>query len=331
MDIVRWGMIGHGSVTEVKSGPPLYKCEHSVLRGVYGRNKEKALDYAKRHRIGLVYDTVEQMLADPEIDAVYLPLPPNLHRDYALRCIDAGKIPYIEKPMAMNYGECVEIMERATAKHLPVYVAFYRRGLEKFLKIKSIIDAGDIGSVRSVEIRHYLPPEAADRDRNKLPWRLIPEISGGGKFLDMAVHVLDILDFLVGPITEARGFATNQGGLYDVEDTVTAGFQFTSGVLGSGSWCYVADHAEEGVRILGDRGSLSFEALGYGPLTLRQGDQTRVFHFNAPEHIGQPYIQSIVNELTGRGKSNANLASASNVIKITDQILADYRKRYTDK
>jgi len=331
MDIVRWGMIGHGSVTEVKSGPPLYKCEHSVLRGVYGRNKEKALDYAKRHRIGLVYDSVEQMLADQDVDAVYLPLPPKFHRDFALRCIDAGKIPYIEKPMAMNYGECVEIMERAAVKGVPVYVAFYRRGLEKFLKIKSIIDGGEIGSVRSVEIRHFLPPEPADRDRNNLPWRLVPEISGGGKFLDMAVHVLDILDFLVGPITEARGFAANQGGLYDVEDTVAASLRFESGVLGSGSWCYVADHAEEGVRILGDQGSLSFEALGYGPVTLRRGDQSQVFHFNAPEHIGQPYIQSIVNELTGRGKSNANLASAANVIKITDQILADYRKHYTDK
>jgi len=125
-------MIGHGSVTEVKSGPPLYKCEHSVLRGVYGRNKDKALDYAKRHRIGLVYDSVEQMLTDPDVDAVYLPLPPKFHRDFALRCIDAGKIPYIEKPMAMNYGECVEIMERGKAKGVPVYVAFYRRGLEKF-------------------------------------------------------------------------------------------------------------------------------------------------------------------------------------------------------
>ena len=112
---------------------------------------------------------------------------------------------------------------------------------------------------------------------------------------------------------------------------MAAGFRFENGVLGSGLWCYVADHAEEGLRILGDQGSLSFEALGYGPVTLRRGDQSRVFHFNAPEHIGQPYIQSIVNELTERGKSNANLASAANVIKITDQILADYRKRYEGK
>jgi predicted dehydrogenase len=322
-------MIGHGSVTEIKNGPGLYKAERSSLRGVYGRNVEKAKDYAARHGVGIVYDSVDAMLSDPEIDAVYMPVPPKFHKEYALRCLEAGKIPYIEKPMAMSYAECEEIIRKAAEKGLPAYVAFYRRGLEKFHRIKVMLDSGEIGRIRYVEVKQVMPPEASDYDREHLPWRLIPEISGGGKFLDMAVHVLDILDFFFGKIVEAKGMATNRGGLYEVEDTVTASFRFANGVPGSGLWCYVADHAEEYVRIVGDAGSIVFEGMGYGPVTVQRGESKTVHEFKAPQHIGMPYVQTIVDELVGRGKSPADLESAANIIRVTDLVLGDYRVRYT--
>lgn len=328
MKNVCWGMIGHGSVTEVKSGPGLYKSDHSRLKGVFGRNADKARDYAKRHGIEHVYETVEDMLLDPEIDAIYLPLPPKFHKDYALQCLEAGKIPYIEKPMAQTYEDCLEIMAKATEKNLPVYVAFYRRGMEKYNKIKSLLDQNLIGKVRSVEVRHLMRPEPMDYDKDNLPWRLIPEISGGGKFLDMGVHILDLLDYFFGHIVECNGFADNFGGLYKVEDTVSASFKFENGVIGNGLWCYVADHNEEYIRIIGESGTMKFEGLGYGPLILDVGDKREVIEFMAPEHVGMPYIQSIVNEMLGIGKSPSDLESAANVIKVTDHLLGDYRKRF---
>jgi len=331
MKNVRWGMIGHGSVTEVKSGPGLYKSEHSTLKGVYGRNSEKAHDYAARHGIEHVYASVDEMLGDPEIDAVYLPVPPKFHKDYALRCLESGKIPYIEKPMAQTYEDCLEIIKKADETGLPVYVAFYRRGMEKYIKIKEMLEDQLIGKVRCVEVRHLMPPEASDFDRENLPWRLVPDIAGGGKFLDMGVHVLDILDFFFGSIIEANGVAENLGGLYEVEDTVSASFKFESGVVGNGLWCYVADHAEEVVRIIGDSGTMTFEGLGYGPVTVVNSDGEKQISFTPPEHVGMPYIQTIVNEIAGYGKSPANLKSAANVIRVTDQILEEYRKRYKRK
>ena len=331
MKTICWGMIGHGSVTEVKSGPGLYKSEHSALKGIYGRDPEKAKDYAKRHGIEHVYASVEDMLRDPEIDAVYLPVPPKFHKDYALKCLEAGKIPYIEKPMAQTYEDCLEIMEKADEKGLPVYVAFYRRGMEKYIKIKALLEAQIIGQVRCVEVRQLMPPEKTDFDRENLPWRLLPDIAGGGKFLDMGVHVLDILDYFFGAIVEANGIAENLGGLYDVEDTVSANFKFESGVIGNGLWCYVADHSEEYVRIIGDQGIMTFEGLGYGPVTVVNKDGEKEFSFTPPEHVGMPFIQTIVNEMAGYEKSPANLKSAANVIRVTDQILNDYRKRYKQK
>ena len=328
MDQVRWGMIGIGDVAERKSGPGLYKAKGSLLRGIYGRNPQKAQDFALRHGVDIVYDSVDDMLADPMIDAVYMPVPPKFHKEYAIRCLEAGKIPYIEKPMAMNQAECVAIVEKAREKSLPAYVAYYRRSQERFIKVKEILESGAIGRLRSVELRQIQPPEPAEMDMHNLPWRLDPSVSGGGKFLDMAVHVLDILDFLIGRIVEVKGMAANLGGLYQVEDTVSASFRFENGVLGSGLWCYVGDHSEELVRIIADKGSISFEGMAYGPVTVQGGSMQTVYQFTAPEHLGMPYIQSIVDELLGLGKCPADLKAAVNTTWVADRILEDYRSSY---
>ncbi len=318
-------MIGIGDVAERKSGPGLYKAKGSMLRGIYGRNAQKAQDFARRHGVDIVYDSVDDLLADPMIDAVYMPVPPKFHKEYAIRCLEAGKVPYIEKPMAMNLAECMAITEKAKGKGLAAYVAYYRRSQERFIKLKEILDSGLIGQLKYVELRQIQPPEPAELDMQQLPWRLVPGISGGGKFLDMAVHVLDILDFLIGRIVEVKGLAANLGGLYQVEDTVSASFRFDNGVVGSGLWCYVGDHSEESVRIVGERGSISFEGMAYGPVTVQLGSIQTVHQFSAPEHLGMPYIQSIVDELLGIRKSPADLQAAVNTTWVADQILAEYR------
>jgi predicted dehydrogenase len=328
MDKVRWGMVGCGVVTEKKSGPGLYKSEHSELRAVFDLDYDKAVDYAKRHGVPIVYKTVEEMLADKEIDAIYLPTPPKFHKEYAIRCLEVGKIPYIEKPMAQTYEECVEIINKAKEVKLPAYVAFYRRGMDKYIKIKEIIENGTLGKVRFVQLKQFMKPEPCDLDRDNLPWRLIPSISGGGKFVDMVLHVLDVTEFLFGKITQVQGMADNFGGLYEVEDTVSATFKFESGIMGSGMWCYVADHNEEEMLIIGDKGRISTTGLFYGPIIVTVDEKEQVYDYKEPEHVAQPYIQTIVNELTGRGKSPANLESAANVIKVMDEILKEYKKRY---
>lgn len=184
MQEVVWGMIGCGDVTEKKSGPGFQKAEHSRMKAVYSRTYEKTLDYACRHHIPVVYKTVEELLKDDEITAVYIATPPQSHAEYAIRCLQSGKIPYLEKPMAQTYEECLEIQREAEEYH----------------------------------------PET-------LPWRLRKEVSGGGKFVDMAVHALDMLQFLFGEIEQVMGKAKNMGGLYEVEDTVAAVFETEQGIV----------------------------------------------------------------------------------------------------
>jgi predicted dehydrogenase len=325
---VCWGMVGCGNVTEKKSGPPLYKTPRSRVKGVYARRAEQSSDYARRHGIPCVYPTVEALLADSEINAVYVSTPPDTHKHYALLALDAGKIPYIEKPMAMNYDECAEILSAGKAANLPVYVAYYRRALSKYLKIKQLIDSGRLGKIRTVRLTHFMKPEAADLDRSKLPWRLTPKVSSGGKFIDMAVHVLDIVQFFCGDITVAEGSASNIGGLYEAEDTVWSLMRCENGALVHGTWCYAAGFDEEEMLILGDLGYIRTSGLFLTPVHVVSGGGEERFDFPEPEHVAGPFVETLVEEMTGGKKSNADAVCAANNVRVVDTILADYRKRY---
>lgn len=325
LDEVVWGMIGCGNVTEVKNGPGLYKSEGSRVKTVYSRTHERAVDYASRHGIPNVARTVEELLADGEINAVYIATPPKYHRDYAIACLKSGKVPLIEKPMANRYSDCEDIMRVAEECGIPAYMLFYRRGLEKFIDIKRRIEAGEIGNVRFVSYREIRKPSPAELNRENPTWRLIPDISGGGKFLDVAVHVLDALQFIFGDIVDQRGFAVNRGGLYEPEDTVSATFTFESGLIMNGLWCYASYKNDEQLQIEGDAGRLTCGVMLHDDVVIETAAGTQVISYKIPEHIGMPYEQSIIDELRGKRKSNANLKSSANVTRVTDALLAEYR------
>ncbi|MDR2772612.1 MAG: Gfo/Idh/MocA family oxidoreductase [Elusimicrobiota bacterium] len=329
MKTIVWGMIGCGVVTEKKSAPSLYKSEYSELKSVFGAIYESAIDYAKRHNIPVVCRTAEELFADKEIDAVYIATPPKFHKEYAIACLKAGKIPYIEKPLGLTYQECLEIIEASKKYNLPVYTAYYRRGMEKYIYIKSLIDTKAIGDIAFIRLSHFMKPEACDLDRSKLPWRLIPAQTGGGKFLDMVTHVLDITEFFVGKLDLLGGGAANIGGLYDVEDTVTASLRSEKGVLVNGTWCYAASFDKEEMLIAGTKGSIITSGLFYTPVKLIDvnGKETTK-EFIEPEHVAMPYMQAVIYELAGGKKSPADILSAANNVRIMDEILKEYRKKY---
>lgn len=326
MDNVRWALIGCGDVTEVKSGPGLYKSTGSSLIGVYNRTYDKSVDFAKRHNVGKVYREVEDLFTDEQVDIVYIATPPKYHHQYALQCLSAGKIPYIEKPVANTYEECLEIKSLSEKTGIPVYAAFYRRGVEKFLKIKELLSGNAIGNIRYITVNQTMPVEDSELSRDGLPWRVVPEISGGGKFLDMGVHVLDCLAMFFGEYEYMKGTACNQGGYYDAEDTVVATFGFKSGIVGSGTWCYVGDKSINQVQIVGEKGRIVYDGLSAKKFIIEKNGEQKLYTFDVPEHASMPYQQAIVNELIGKAKSEANFDQAINVVKMTDMMLETYRR-----
>jgi predicted dehydrogenase len=321
MRTIRWGIIGCGDVTEVKSGPGFQKADHSSLVAVMRRNGALARDYAERHHVPRWYDNADALIRDTEVDAVYIATPPSSHKQYTIMSAASGKPVYVEKPMALNFGECQEMIEKCRSYAVPLLVAYYRRALPRFLKIKELLDSGAIGEVRFVSITLYQPTAPEDLDSETLPWRVIPEIAGGGRFVDLASHTLDFLDYTLGPIVEVQGQASNQAGKYGAEDMVTSTFRFASGVQGTGTWCFSAYDKSDVTEIVGDKGKVSFSTFGAEPLKLITGMDVIEHAFDYPQHIEQPLIQTVVDELNGIGKCPSTGETAARTSWVMDRML----------
>jgi 1,5-anhydro-D-fructose reductase (1,5-anhydro-D-mannitol-forming) len=320
-------MIGCGAVCEVKSGPGFYKADHSALLAVASADPALTRSYAARHGVPKVYDSAEALVQDPDLDAIYVATPPSSHQALSLLAARAGKHVYVEKPMALRFADCEAIINECRRLERRLYVAFYRRAMPRFLQVKAWVDAGAIGEVRCIGVVQHQPPAPEDRSRATLPWRLQPEVAGGGKFLDMGVHTLDFLDYVFGPIVEVQGIATNAAGLYDVEDTVTAAWRHQGGALGTGSWCYVGGDPSDRVEITGAQGRIEFEFFADTPLRLTTAKGTQEAAIPNPPHVQQPFIQSIVDDLNGIAPCPGTPESAARSSFIADEILRDYRRR----
>ena len=319
---VRWGVIGVGDVCEVKSAPAMNVVEDSRLVAVMRRNAELAEDYAARHDVPTWYSDANDLINDPNVNAIYIATPPNAHRDLALAAAAAGKPVYVEKPMARTHAECLEMITACSEANVPLYVAYYRRTLPHFLGVRELLAAGEIGDVRHVQITLNQEPEpevVRNLDNN---WRVDPDIAGGGYFYDLASHQFDLLDFLLGPIASASGFAANQAGLYAAEDIVTATWQFESGVLGTGSWCFAASAAskQDATVIIGNKGQISFETFGAGRFRVQTEDRDELFDYELPRHIQEFLIRNIVDDLLGRGTSPSTGESGARTNRIMEAI-----------
>jgi predicted dehydrogenase len=321
MSHIRWGIIGCGDVTEVKSGPGFQLARNSSLTAVMRRNGALARDYAERHGVPAWYDDADALIADPNVDAVYVATPPSSHKEYTLRAAQAGKPVYVEKPMALNYAECQEMIEACAAADMPLFVAYYRRTLPRFLKIKELLDGGAIGMVRFVAITFYQPLRADEMDPRNLPWRVLPEIAGGGRFVDLAAHQLDFLDFALGPIAAVQGMAANQAGHFPAEDIVSSAFAFESGVQGAGVWCFTAFDNLDRTEIVGDKGKITFSTFGEEPVELTTPDGTTHFAIDNPRHIQQPLIQTVVDDLLGAGRCPSTGVSGARTSWVMDRML----------
>jgi len=324
MRTIRWGIIGCGDVTEVKSGPGFQKANNSKLVAVMRRNGDLAKEYAQRHNVPKWYDNADELINDPEIDAIYIATPPSAHKEYTLLTAHAGKPVYVEKPMAISTEECRIMIDAYKTAGVPLFVAYYRRALQRFLKIKELIDTHAIGTVRFVTITFY-QPHSLDKTSG-LPWRVQPKISGGGLFIDLASHMLDFLDFVFGPIQSVHGFASNQQHLYPAEDIVSGTFKFQSDVQGTGTWCFSGFQKFDCTEIIGDRGKISFSTFEAQPIRLTTQNEFKEFTIDYPPHIQQPLIQIVVDELNGVGKSPSTGETALRTTWVMEQMLKDYYK-----
>ena len=324
---IHWGMIGCGDVTEVKNGPGLYLADYSELKGVFNRTGAKAEDWVRRHGRGRVYRTASELLSDPEIDIVYVATTPDCHKQFAIECAAAGKHCYLEKPIALSYEEALEIKEAFDSSGTQIFVAHYRRGMTRYKEIKKQLESGAVGKVRGVQIlRTQMQTEEEKLPEEKKPWRVRSNISGGSHFFEGDIHMLDLIDFLVGPAENFKLEASNETGYYKGEDVVALSMITDMGVMVSGLWCYAAYKELDRVLIFGDEGSLSF---CYGkneePYRLENGDGVKEYSTFVHPNVGTEQIQDIVDTLRGCGSCSSTLEAAMRSLRITDAAVKQMR------
>ena len=194
---IRWGFIGCGEVTEKKSGPAFSLVDGSSVVAVMSRRAERARDYAERHNIPRWYADAQELINDPEVNAVYIATPPSSHTTYAIMAMKAGKPVYVEKPLASSYEDCLRVNRVSKETGVPCFVAYYRRLLPYFRKVMDIVADGTLGTIVGTQIRFAVPPRDLDYNRTHLPWRVQRDIAGGGYFYDLAPHQLDLLQEII--------------------------------------------------------------------------------------------------------------------------------------
>lgn len=322
MDKIRWGMIGCGDVTEVKSGPAFNKVNDSSLVAVMRRDAEKAKDYAQRHGVPKWYHVAQELINDDEVNAIYIATPPAFHEEYAIASINAGKPVYIEKPMALNYASANMITKVAEEKNVKVSVAHYRRGQPLFNKVKQLLSEKIIGDVRFAKLEFY--KKSLNKEALQIPkvaWRVNPEIAGGGLFHDIAPHQIDLMYWFFGAVEKAFGYSGNQADLYEADDIVSGNILFKSGVIFNGLWCF--NVAEENVKdlceIQGSEGVMRFPVFEHKKIEIITNGRTEEILFEPLQHVQQPLIQKVVNYFLDKGPNPTPAEEGATVMWLLDE------------
>ncbi len=318
--ILRWGIIGVGDVTEVKSGPAYQKTEGFEVVAVMRRSPDKVKDYAARHGIKKYYTDADALIHDEGVDAVYIATPPDAHRHYGLKVAAAGKPCCIEKPMAPTYQDSLSIYNAFQEKELPLFIAYYRRSLPRFLQVKQWIDQGEIGEVRHVARYLSKPPGQLDIS-GAYNWRTDPKVAPGGYFDDLASHDLDLLVFLLGDITEAKGISLNQQGLYAAKDAVVGCWRHNKGITGTGDWNFGSYESVDQVVITGDKGVIRFSVFAENPIVLENASGKQERFIEHPENIQLHHVENMREHLLGNKPHPSTGSSGLHVSWVMGKIL----------
>lgn len=326
MEIIQWGIIGCGDVTEVKSGPAFDKVKESKLIAVMRRDAAKAEDYARRHHVPKWYSDGYELIKDPEINAIYVATPPLQHEEYTIAALAAGKPVYVEKPMAISEAAGKKMLAASIKNKTKLSVAHYRRAQPLFIKLKELLDLKTIGEIRFINLEYLTPPLLEEQlQETKIKWRVDPAVAGGGLFHDLAPHQLDLMLYLFGKIKNASGISSNQAGLYNADDIVTGAMIFENGTIFNGLWCFTVpeEAAKDTCEITGTEGKISFSVFGEPRIAIVRKGKTSTIHFERLQHVQEPMIEKVVQYFLGKGENPCPAEDGVEVMRIM--------KIFTDK
>ena len=326
MKEIRWGIIGCDETAERESVPAFGEVEGSRVGAVYSPHETLARAYAERHHIRKWYTDPQELILDPDINAIYIATPPLAHTTFAIMSMRAGKPCYVEKPLAGSYEDCIRINHISEQTSIRCYVAYYRRYLPYFKKVKTLINSGVLGKLLTVQVRLIVPPGDLLPNGEEPKRDLQSGETGDGYFYDFAPHQLDLLQDYFGIITKAHGYKANRAGLYEAADTVNAVMQFESGLTGSGAWCFSAHESgrDDRIEVFGSKGRLAFSVYDNKPIHLYTNEGMQQIEASCPPLPQLPIIRSVVEDIQGIGTCDCDSFSATPTNWAMDRILGKF-------
>lgn len=299
---IRWGVIGCGDVLKRKSGPSFHQSERSCIQAVVSSDGESAARYAEVHDVSIATGDAEQVMADPEVDAVYVASPPNTHEDFTVAAAEAAKPVLVEKPMGRSVTEGRGMIDACDRAGVELFVAYYRRFHPHVEEIRSLLAEGRIGEPVCA-IVNYAHPRPNDSG-----WREMPEISGGGWFVDATSHRVDLLCHLLGAPTEATGVVRCDDGDSQTETAVSLSLSVADGVCCTVTSDFVGAGSTDRFVIRGTAGSIVAKTLDSGDFTYEVAGEPGSIACNQPEtthgglldHVEAVLLDGETNRSTGR-------------------------------
>jgi predicted dehydrogenase len=319
---LHWGLIGAGDIVRKRVASALRECSRCALVGVSRARAELVDEFARQIGAARAYATWQELVADPGIDAVYIATPVRLHARQAIAAASAGKHVLCEKPMAMSLAECDLMIAACQSAGVALGVAYYRRFYPAVIRVKEIVDAGEIGTPVFAQMIAFEPFDA--RPGEPRSWLLDASESGGGPMADFGCHRLEVLLHLLGPVRRVTSIVSTVALLRrDVEDTAATLLQFEQGATAMLAVTHAAADREDTFDLFGTRGSIRIASLNRGEIVVRAGGAERTESHPPAANVHKPLIDDFVEAVrSGRAPAvDGHVGRA--VAAVQDVIYAD--------
>lgn len=257
---IGWALLGPGRHAGMNVAPQMAKAAGVRPVAVLSRDRARGEAFAEEHGFARVYTSLGEVLADPEIDAVYDATPDGLHADNAVAAAEAGKHVLVEKPLAISAAECARAIEACRHHGVRLGVVYQQRHEAVHQEARRMVKAGEIGEVHLARVQVNLRPPAASAPPRGGNWRGDPKLRYGGTLMSLGDHAFDMLAYLVDQTIE-RIAAFTDATSDDPPNERVAGMmlKLSGGTIGHAVSSGRTPYARRPIELHGARGTLIIE------------------------------------------------------------------------
>lgn len=318
MKVLKWGLIGAGDIARKRIAPALRDLENCEFVAVSRGQAELAESFAKEFGARKWFAGWQDLLADDEIQAVYIATPVHLHAVQTIAAANAGKHVLCEKPMAFNVKECDDMIAACRANNVTLGIAYYRRFYPVIERIKQIISAGEIGKpvLAQMNAFEYFYPSADDPRR----WLIEKEKSSGGPMMDFGCHRLEVLTNLFGNVRQLKSMVANVAFEREVEDTAAVLLEFENGLCANLTVTHAAREPQDTLDIFGTKGSIHVPVLNKAEIRVITADGERIESHAPAANVHQPLIEDFTEAVLMDREPQVNGEIGKMVATLEEQI-----------